>query len=190
MKLFLKKLFAKIILISSQASDFGFAGKIDSPSWGEKINYFVDSAVKLTPIAYVLSLTSWWFGENKQFGEFMCILLIMNMGVGLVYHLKSGTFEFKEFIWKNIGMAAIVVCGYTVLDMLRYTAGDNIAGEMFRVLIQIITLLYPGSKILKNLYVLSNGHFPPEFIMKKLYNFEKNGDLNEFFNKKKEDDKN
>ena len=71
-----------------------------------------------------------------------------------------------------------------LLEMLRYTAGDNIAGEIFRVTIQIITLLYPTSKVLKNVYIITDGKYPPEFLMNKLYNFEKNGDLNGFFKTK------
>lgn len=162
---------------------------IDAPvvNWWDKVFYFLDSVAKLTVVAYVLSIIKWWFSENKQFGEFMCFMLIINMGVGLWFHLKSRSFNFKEFIWKNIGLAAIVVCGYMTLEMLRYTAGDNIAGEIFKVLIQITTLMYPASKIMKNLYILSNGRFPPEFMMTKIYNFEKNGDLESFFKNKKEE---
>lgn len=173
---YINKTIAKLILVSGPNVDF----------W-DRVTYFLESIVRISPVAWGLSLIQWWFSENKQFGEFMCIMLLMNMGVGIVYHLKSRTFKFSEFIWKNIGMAAIVICGYMTLEMLRYTAGDNIAGDAFRVLIQITTLLYPGSKILKNLFVLSNGKFPPEFIMQKLYNFEKNGDLEEFFKNKKKD---
>lgn len=173
----MERFFARLILISSSQA---------TPV--EKIGYSLEAIVKLAPVAYVLSMVQWWFSENKQFGEFMCIALIINMGVGVWFHLKAGTFKFPEFIWKNLGMVAIVICGYMMLEMLRYTAGDNLAGELFRVLIQITTLLYPGSKIMKNLFILSNKKFPPEFIMQKLYNFEKNGDLHDFFNNKKDEE--
>lgn len=175
-QLYIKTLFARIVLIGDPNVEIS-----------DRCSYFLNSVIKLAPIAYFLSIIQWWFSENKQFGEFMCIMLILNMCVGVVYHLKSNTFCFKDFLWKNIGMALIVVCGYTTLEMLRYTAGDNFAGEAFKILIQLTTLLYPGSKILKNLFILSNGKFPPEFIMTRLYDFEKNGDLGEFFKTKKEE---
>lgn len=171
----MKKLFAKLILVSSPSAEFH-----------DRFLYFVEVFVKIAPVAYVLSKIEWWFSENQQFGEFMCTMLVLNTVVGVVFHIRSKTFNYREFIWKNIGMALIVICGYMVLEMLRYTAGDNFAGELFKIMIQTITLLYPGSKILKNLYILSNGKFPPEFIMEKLYNFEKNGDLESFFKSKKE----
>lgn len=166
----IKHTLARLILISGPNVDFL-----------DKIQYAIGVITRLAPVAYALSLIKWWFEENEQFGTFMCIMLIINMGVGVAFHLISRTFKIKEFIWKNIGMASVVIVGYMTLEMLRYTAGDNLAGELFRVLIQITTLLYPGSKILKNLFVMSNGKFPPEFIMNKLYNFEKNGNLEEFF---------
>jgi hypothetical protein len=53
--------------------------------------------------------------------------------------------------------------------------------EGFRVTIQISTLLYPTSKALKNLYIISNKEFPPGFIMEKLYKFEQTGDVAELY---------
>lgn len=84
-------------------------------------------------------------------------------------------------------MWAVLIPVYTLLEMLRLTAGDNMIGEGFKVVIQITTLLYPISKALKNFYILSNKQFPPQFIMNKIYNFEKTGDIKEFFNKEKEE---
>ncbi len=78
-------------------------------------------------------------------------------------------------------MWIILVLVYGLLEMLRITAGNNFVGEGFKVLIQVMTLLYPISKALKNIYILSNKKFPPSFIMDKIYTFEKNGDLNNLF---------
>ena len=47
----------------------------------------------------------------------------------------------------------------------------------------MISLLYPVKDIAKNLFVLSNGKFPPEFFMKALYKYEKSGKLREFYEK-------
>src|SRR5690606_11554626 len=97
--------------------------------------------------AFILDLVNWWFADNQQFGTFMCVSLIVNMLVGAWSHLKMRTFHFKSFIFKNIEMACVVIVVYIMLEMLRYTAGDNIAGEAFKILIQITTLLYPTSKV-------------------------------------------
>ncbi|WP_418360182.1 hypothetical protein [Sphingobacterium detergens] len=178
MKELLQKLIAKTILISAP-----------QPTIWEKIKYAWDVFLHLAPIAIALELVNWWFTENRQFGIFMCIALIFNLAIGVIYHLNRGSFNFKNFLIKNIEMIGVVVVVYFMLEMLRYTAGDNIVGESFRIFIQILTLLYPTSKVFKNIFILTKGKHPPKFIMMKLYNFEKNGDLSEFF-KTQKDEKN
>jgi hypothetical protein len=103
------------------------------------------------------------------------------MVVGAIFHNKMGTFNWVELFKKNILMWVVLIVVYAMLEMLRLTAGNNFVGESFKILIQVLTLLYPVSKVLKNIYILSNKQFPPAFIMDKIYNFEKNGDLNELF---------
>ena len=78
-------------------------------------------------------------------------------------------------------MTTILFLAYTMLEMLRRTIGDNFISEGFGIIIQISTLLYPTSKALKNLFILSNKQFPPAFIMERLYNFEKTGNLKDLF---------
>lgn len=173
----MKKILAHLILLN-----------FEGVSLPERMNYFFVTLVKIAPVAYLLSLVKWWFSENEQFGVFMCIALFLNTLVGAVFHFVNGTFSYPQFFKRNTLMVFVVVVTYVMLELLRYTAGDNIVGEIFKVTIQIATLLYPGSKIFKNCYLLSSGKFPPEFIMAKLYSFEKNGDLNDFFKLKNKDD--
>lgn len=177
----MKKLFAQLILLgdsTAQSSNILFI---------DRVKYFGLVFSKLAPVAFVLDLVRWWFGENKQFGTFMCIALFINAAVGAVMHLKNGSFTFPKFFFRNGLMIAVVSVTYIMLEMLRYTAGDNVAGEIFKVVIQLMSLLYPTSKVIKNIFILSKGKYPPEFIMRKIYNFEKNGDLEKLFSSKAED---
>ena len=47
--------------------------------------------------------------------------------------------------------------------------------------VQLMTLFYPVSKIVKNVFVLTRGKYPPQFVMKALYNYEREGKLKDFF---------
>ncbi len=172
----MKRIFAKLILLTDC-----------NPTFLDKTRYALDCLLHFAPIAFVLNLINWWFSENEQFGTFMCIALIANMAMGVWIHIRNKTFTFRDFFIKNLEMIAVVIIGYIMLEMLRYTAGNNVAGELFRILIQVMTLLYPISKVLKNLFLISGGKYPPEFIMTRLYNFEKNGDLSAFFKTKKDE---
>lgn len=166
----IKKMFYGLIL----AADHGVSLK-------DRIIYLLLSIAKVAPLAYALDLMNWWFTENKQFGTFLCLAILINMVVGTVKHLQYRTFDFKLFFSRNCIMIFVICIVYIMLEMLRYTAGANVVGEIFKVLIQVTTLMYPTSKVVKNCYILSNGKYPPEFIMKRFYNFEKNGDLSDLF---------
>jgi len=172
----MKKIFYSLILAANHSSTFK-----------ERAQLLGSVILKIAPIAYALDMANWWFKENKQFGTFICIALLVNMIVGGVRHLKNKSFDFKLFFARNCMMIFVVCMVYVMLEMLRYTAGANIVGEIFKVLIQVTTLMYPTSKVFKNCYILSNGKYPPEFIMQRLYNFEKNGDLNDLFKTKKDE---
>jgi hypothetical protein len=151
------------------------------PTWIEKIQYLIKLLMAFAPVAYALDGLNYWFENNKQFVSFMIFCLIVNLVVGIWYHRKMKSFDWEEFLKKNSQMMTVVVVVYALLEMLHLTAGANFVGESFRVLIQITTLLYPISKALKNIYILSNKQFPPAFIMEKIYNFEKDGNLKDLF---------
>lgn len=173
----MKKLFAKLLLITE-----------DFVKTTDKIEYIWSVITNLAPVAFILNLVGWWWEDNEQFGNFMCIILIINAMVGVWFHLKYKSFKWRLFIVRNLELTFLVIVGYVTMETLRYTAGDNFAGEAFKVLIQISTLLFPASKILKNVFIISKGKYPPKFFMEKLYNFEKSGDLSDFFNSKTKDD--
>ena len=166
----MRKYLIQLILISDQ-----------SPSLTDRVKYLFNWIIGLTPIVYLSKFLHLWFQDNWQFGLFVSAALIINMVVGAIRHIKTKTFTIKEFLLKNAEMAFVIITSYAMLEMMRYTAGANIAGEAFRVFIQITTLLYPTSKVFKNLYIITNKNFPPEFLMRKLYNFEQTGDMRSLF---------
>jgi len=150
------------------------------PSWFSSCRNSILIAFSLLNSVSCFSGINWF---NPEFSR----CLLVNMVVGAVFHNKMGSFDWVEMFKKNVLMWVVLIVVYAMLEMLRLTAGNNFVGEGFKILIQIVTLLYPVSKVLKNIYILSNKQFPPAFIMDKIYNFEKNGNLNELFdNDKKE----
>lgn len=154
----------------------------------DRTQYLSSYLLMMSPVAFVLDYINAWFKANGQFAFFVCMALLINMAVGAGKHLYKKTFNYIKFFTKNIQMGLMLIVTYIMLEMLRLTAGDNIAGEVFKIVIQIVSLLYPTSKVLKNVYILTAGKHPPEFIMTRLYNFEKSGELKDLFNNKKEEE--
>jgi hypothetical protein len=151
------------------------------PLFIEKLKYYFSIILTLGPIIWLIEQISGWYIVNKQFADFIMVALILNLVIGVWYHMKMGSFCFVQFILKNSLMVLVLILGYSMLEMLRITFGNNVLAEGFKTVIQISTLLYPMSKALKNLYILSNKQFPPKFIMEKLYNFEKSGNIKDLF---------
>lgn len=169
-KAMIRKLFCDVILIADT-----------TPTFLEKVKYFITIIAAFTPVAFILNQISQWFSDNTQFAAFVLSCIIINIIVGACFHLKMKSFSWELFIKRNSLMIAVLIVVYFLLEMLRLTMGENIVGEGFRSVIQVSTLLYPSSKALKNLYILSNKQFPPKFIMERLYKFEQTGDLKDLY---------
>jgi hypothetical protein len=162
----LRKFFCGLILIAD-----------NQPTFIEKIKYFITIICAFAPIAYCLEGMSFWFLNNRQFATFVLLAILINVFVGAVFHFRNKTFSQEQFLVKNGIMISVLIISYFLLEMLHITIGDNVFSESFKTLIQISTLLYPISKTFKNLYILSNKQFPPAWVMERLYNFEKTGNI-------------
>ena len=164
------RLLSKIVLLADS-----------HPTIIEKVKYFFIIISTFTPIAWLINSVSGWYFKNNQFANFILVAITLNLVIGAWYHHKNNTFSWESFFKRNILITTILFLSYTMLEMLRKTIGDNFISEGFGTIIQISTLLYPTSKALKNLFILSNNQFPPAFIMERLYNFEKSGNLKDLF---------
>lgn len=153
----------------------------DQPSTWEKLKHIALIISTCGPIVWLSEGVTGWYIVNKQFAGFILVCVICNLIIGAWYHYKMGTFKWEELLKKNTLMITVLAFSYTMLEMLRITAGENFAADGFRIIIQLSSLLYPVSKCLKNLYILSNKQFPPAFIMERLYNFEKTGNIKDLF---------
>lgn len=153
----------------------------------ERLYYLGKSIATFTPIVWILNIFNLWFTDNKVFFNAMILFIFINMFLGAVMNFRKNTFDWLTLIFKTMTMVVVIFITYLVLELVLVVAGSNIVTEGFRSALQVATLLYPGSKILKNIFILSNGEYPPEWVMKKIYNFQKNGDLSELLKKKEEE---
>ena len=147
----------------------------------DRVYYFFIAFFKSIPLLMLYSYFSIWKDKNEFFYAGICTALLINALVGGVYHFKTGTFDIKEFLVKNTEMVFIIVAVYISLSLLNIPLDESEMGKIFKSVVQLTTLLYPVSKILKNAFILTNGKFPPQFIMKALYNYEREGKLKDFF---------
>jgi hypothetical protein len=172
--LFLKKYF-NVVLIGD-----------DSLTITERLHYLWKSIITFAPIAFLLDAFNLWFGENKLFFSGVILFIFVNMSLGAWMHYKKKSFDWETLLKKTMIMVVAVLVTYLILEIILKVAGSNPVTEIFRTTLQVATLLYPGSKILKNIFILSEGEHPPQWVMEKIYNFQKNGDLSIFLKTKEE----
>ncbi|GJH39896.1 hypothetical protein RCZ04_04460 [Capnocytophaga sp. HP1101] len=127
------------------------------------------------------SYFSVWREQNELFFVGISFILFLNMVVGAVYHAKAGTFNIHDFLMGNATIMLVIAVVYVSLSILSIPINETETGKIFQSSVQFMTLMYPVSKIVKNVFVLTGGKYPPSWIMKALYNYEKKGKLKDFF---------
>lgn len=157
----------------------------DKVTFTDRIYSWLKLIITFAPIAYFLDLLGIWFYDNKKFVTGFIVVVAINAYYGIKRHRKLKTFDWSKFFNKTWVMLSSVIATYIVLHIITRIAGENYISEGFEILLQVTTLFYPIGKILKSVFILSNGEYPPKWMMEKVYDFEKTGSLTEFLKKSK-----
>ena len=160
-----------------------------SLNYEERFMFFLKSMMKIAPIFFLVNIIIGWHDEHSFFLNGLYCVLFINAVVGAMTHNKLGTFDLGEFFKSTLITIAVIFSVYFSLDVLGKSIPEGFIEVGFSSSVQMMTLLFPISKILRNSFVLTNGKFPPEILIEKLYNYEKDGNLKnflEFLNKKDE----
>lgn len=161
-------------------------GRFNSESdYLEKILLFIKVIIPLSAFAYLMNIVEFWFHTNKNFVTGFLVIVSINALFGWLKHGKTNTQNFEKFFIKTSKMLTVVIVTYILLSIVSAFAGDNVLARGFEILLQVSTLLYPAAKCLKSIHIWSDGDYPPEWLMKRISNFEKNGDLTALLEKKK-----
>ena len=153
----------------------------DKIHFRDRVYYFFLAFLKSIPLLMLYSYFSIWKEKNELFFVGISFILFLNMVVGATYHAKAGSFDIKQFLYGNISVMLVISVVYISLSVLSIPLNESETGKMFQSVVQFMTLMYPVSKIVKNIFVLTGGKYPPQFVMKALYNYEKEGKLKDFF---------
>lgn len=179
---YLKTLFYKFYFSIALLTD-------DNIDLSDRIWKFLLAILTFGPIAFILDKAGSWFTTHQGFVIGVVGVILINIILGGLVHNRKKDFDWKTLLYKTNEMVIILLASYLTLEILMSVAGDNPVITAFRITIQVTTLLYPGSKILKNIFILSKGEYPPKWLMTKVYNFQENGDLNALLKTNKDENK-
>lgn len=146
----------------------------------ERFGFFITSFFKLAPIAFIVNSAFNWHDEHEAFLYGLYGILFINAVLGILTHKKLKTLDIGEFSLSTLITIVVVFGVYFSLDQLSNSIPDGFISNGFSSSVQILTLLFPIAKIMRNSYILTNGKFPPEFLIEKLYNYERDGNIKTF----------
>ncbi|MDO4782547.1 MAG: hypothetical protein Q4A09_04925 [Capnocytophaga felis] len=147
----------------------------------DRLKYLGQSIWVSFPFIVVYNHLSSWHDANSLFVEAASIIIFINMIVGGASHWKQGTFSWKSLAIKNFFIIFVVLSTYLVLDKLFGFFADTFVGGMLKSSISFMVLMYPASKFMSSLFIFTNGKFPPMYLMKMFYSYEKSGRIKDFF---------
>lgn len=150
-------------------------------TYWDRIKYFFQAVWLSFPFIVVYNHLVKWHQHNSFFIESASVIIFINAIFGGVSHWKQGTFSWKDMAVKNFMIVFIVLSSYLVLEKLFSFFSSTFVGDMLHSSISFMTLMYPASKFMTSAFIITNGKFPPEFLMKLFYSYEKNGRLKDFF---------
>jgi len=153
----------------------------------DRLYYLWQTLSRSAPIMLLYRYFHSWQQTHEAFIVALAVALVVNMFVGVAYHLRQRTFSLQELLKKNAQMLGVIAAVYILLALLKVPLTETKTGELFESTLQLMTLLYPVSKAVKNIFVLTHGKYPPAWVMKALYNYEKEGKLKEFFKVNREE---
>lgn len=143
----------------------------------------------LTPLAYLIEGIGLWLNDNHVFVTLSFVCIVINAIYGMcVHHFILKDFSWIKFFAKTIIMLTAVILTYSVLEIILILAKQSTATDLARITIQISVIIYPISKILKNIHISTGGEFPAEWLMKKIYNYNKEPNLSKLLNLNKDDE--
>lgn len=133
-------------------------------------------------------LTSWYI-TNQVFMTFVFLAITIDHILGSYVHFQiKRDFSFKKNLQGLLQKGFSVVAGYVLLEMIHQIVKDvDFIALYFKVLIQLMVMLYPIGNAMGNLSIITKGKFPPIGWMRKLEKFNEDLDLETFKTTKKDE---
>ena len=147
----------------------------------DRLYYLWHTLSTCAPIVVLANYFYAWQQTHQAFIIALVVALSVNLVIGALYHIRNHSFSWRALLIKNAQMLGVVAAVYLLLDLLKVPLRETSTGEVFESTLQMMTLLYPVSKAIKNIFVLTHGKYPPSWVIKALYNYEREGKLKEFF---------
>ena len=111
------------------------------------------------------------FESESDFFAILTLALMIDLLIGMLKHLKINNFSFRDLALGLI-IKVVVAYGGLLLFMSFASLEDGPIVEWFIFVSKFTILLYPAGSAFSNMFILTDGRFPPLKFMKKLKSFD------------------
>lgn len=129
----------------------------------------------LSPIFATISLfvdrVKGMLDEESKFYSLIIISITIDLAIGIGRYIKEHKFAFDAML-SGLVVKVMVAFGAMLLFSAFASLEDGWASEWMMLVGKYAVLLYPAGSTFKNMYVLTDGRFPPVKWMKFMKAFE------------------
>ena len=117
----------------------------------DRLYYLWQTLSRSAPFMLLYRYFHSWQQTHEAFLVALGVALVVNMFVGVAYHLRQRTFSLSELLKKSAQMLGVIAAVYILLAMLKVPLAESHTGELFEFalfFIVIESLHYPSGGIL------------------------------------------
>jgi len=147
----------------------------------------LSTLISLIPSLVFPSITNWLI-NNIDYVSIALGSIALDHLLGSYVHLKiKKDWDFKKNITGfGIKVSMVVAFGFIMEGLAHLTIEDDLVYRYIKMVGRLLVIFYPSLSAMKNMKIITNGAFPPDAIIGKIENFNKEMDLKDFKEKPNE----
>ena len=126
-----------------------------------------------------------WFDQNQSYVNIALGCIAVDHALGTLVHSKVYKNDFnlkKNITGFGVKLSMVVVFAFLMEGLAHVTIEDDMIYRYIKMSGRILVILYPAISAMKNIKIVTNGAFPPDAIVGKLENFNKDLDVEKLKN--------
>jgi hypothetical protein len=121
-----------------------------------------------------------WYTINYSYVNIALAIIAIDHILGTITHSRMYKDDFdwrKNITGFGVKVSMVVVFGFIMEGLAHITIEDDFIYRYIKMSGRILVILYPAISAMKNMKIITKGVFPPDAIVGKLENFNKDLDI-------------
>ena len=151
-----------------------------------KLLYSAMFTIMLSPVVYIFDFVRDFLIPEKYFFQTVIFLCLADAGMGILKSIKLRRFSMLLLVVglaTKLGVSYVVVQIFQALSSPQEFINSPDARNYFVLTWKLLVMFYPALSAFNNIFYVSNKKFPPLWLMMRMQNFNKDGDIEKLIGK-------